>query len=598
MEFTNRQLSILSRIIHHPEGITAADLAKQMNISIRTIQTEIKSINDNLEKKQQFVSFSRNGYTAEGFSGQMIEEISRLMENKHTRKMPMDRSNTIISVLLFERDYISMERLAERIYVSKSAIFKEFENSRILQKYVTVSRQKGLIISRTESEKRNMLAKCFDKDTAHFYDPALKEEYERYDILLKSILPEIFLAHDYPISGEAMRSFRRHLIMTVIRKEKGFEMEEIKAPAEYSRLLSEIVEQIRALTGVVFSKNDMTDCQIKLNGLNTFPTRSAKWREQMLREYEQRLGNFLEELQNTFGLTISLQREEKAQLLLYILKMDERSKGGHINSNFLKREIHRRYPMAVHLVLECFPHWFPNEVPEPEISNLALFLAGKMDRGLYCPGCVIISDRNPSILQYLRGQIEERYAALLDGVSIVQDYCYEKALVYYRDKIILTTDETVTLQISEAVLIKSFLTEENHRDIAEKLREKTKEIKERRFHQSLEEYGGDCPYVCVEPLKNMKEFLQLTGEEKPEGSYEFVLDVNAVLFPKIYYDNTENRIRIYLLKYPFLYRNTSIHAVIFGDYRASSMEMQKFYGCLRILLDTEYIRALEKEYLS
>lgn len=598
MEFTNRQLSILSQIIHHPEGITGSELAKQMGISVRTIQMEIKWINENLEKEQQqIVSRARHGYVAEGFSDKAIDEIFRLMESKHTRNMPMDRSNTIISVLLFEKDYLSMEKLAERIYVSKSAIFKEFENSKILKKYVTISRQKGLIISRPESEKRNMLVKCFDKDTAYFYDPNLKEEYEKLDLLFKTILPEIFLAYDYPVSGEAMRSFRRHLIITIFRKEKGFDIEKIELSEEYSPLLLEIVKRIHMLTGIVFSPDDMADCQIKLNGLNIVVKEGREQQSLLLPEYRGGLEKFFEELRSTFGVNLDFSEDEKKQFLLYIKKMDERSRGGHINSNFLKREIHRRYPMSVHLILECFSHCFSNEVPEPEVSNLALYLAAKADRESYYPECVIISDKNPSLLQHLKRQIEDRYGCLLNEVTIIQDYCYTKDPAFYSDKIILTTSETVALHLPDAVFIKPFLTEKYHHDIAEKLERKIEEIKSRMFYQCLDEYGGRVPHICKKPVKDMKEFLRFTGEEKPDCPYEFVLDVNAVLFPEIHYDDTPNRIRIYLLKYPFMYRNTSVHMVVFSDYQAAAMEIKKFYGCLRMILNAEYIRNLEKEYL-
>ena len=418
MELTDRQLSILSYIIYHPEGITRAQLAKQTGISLRTVQTEINAINGQLGSGPQYIDHGKNGYIAQGFSGKELEEISRLMEGKHTRVMPLNRSSTILSVLLFERDFLSMEKLAERIYVSKSAIFKEFEHVKILKKYVTVSRKSGLIISMPESEKRNLLVKCFDKETTQYYEPGLKERYEQLDLVCRAVLPELFLAHDYPVSGDAMRSFRRHLIITILRKEKGFEIEQMVQPDEYSALLLELVERISALTGVAFSQDDMADCQRRLNGLNTLDGRAAGWRDRCMQEYEQNYEKFRRRLKEVFGLEFEPDREEKQNFLLYISKTAWRSGSGHVNSNFLKREINRRYPMSVHLILECFPCCFSMNVPEPEVSNLALYLAGKMDRGAYRPECVIISDRNPSVLYHLKAQIEERFVHLLDRILI------------------------------------------------------------------------------------------------------------------------------------------------------------------------------------
>lgn len=597
MELTDRQLSILSYIIYHPEGITGGQLAKQMGISLRTVQTEINAINGYLAPGQQSIDHARTGYIAQGFSGKALEEISGLMENKHTRIMPMNRSNTILCVLLFERDYMSMEKLAERIYVSKSAVFKEFENVNILKKYVTVSRKRGLIISMPESEKRNLLVKCFDKDMAQFYAPQLKERYEELDMLFREMLPEIFRNHNYPVSGEAMRSFRRHLIITLLRGESGFELEKMDQPEKYSAMLLEIAERVSVLVGADFSPDDMADCQKKLNGLNTLAGRVAGWRECTMREYEQKLDGFQRELKDVFGLELVFDGEERQSFLLYILKAVERSRGGHVNSNFLKREIHRRYPMSVHLILECFIPCFSVDIPEPEISNLALYLAGKLDKGFYRPECVIVSGRNPSILYHLKEQIQERYGHLLNGINIVQDYCCPKESEYFESRLVLTTEEAAVLQLSGAVLIKPFLTEKNLCEIAGKLEAKTKEGRERCFKARLRRYGADRPQICREYLKDMKEFLQVVGEERPENSYEFVLDVNAVLFPKIHYDGTKNSIRIYLLKYPFMHRGTPVHMAVFSDYQAKSMEMKSFYDCVRMILNPDHIRCLEKEYL-
>ena len=198
--------------------------------------------------------------------------------------------------------------------MSKSAIFKEFEHVKILKKYVTVSRKSGLIISMPESEKRNLLVKCFDKETTQYYEPGLKERYEQLDLVCRAVLPEVFLAHDYPVSGDAMRSFRRHLIITILRKEKGFEIEQMVQPDEYSALLLELVERISALTGVAFSQDDMADCQRRLNGLNTLDGRAAGWRDRCMQEYEQNYEKFRRRLKEVFGLEFEPDREEKQNL--------------------------------------------------------------------------------------------------------------------------------------------------------------------------------------------------------------------------------------------------------------------------------------------
>ena len=64
MEFTNRQLRILSYIINHPGGIHGTELSKLVGISLRTLQTEVRAMNQMLPKEEAITSNRRQGYQA------------------------------------------------------------------------------------------------------------------------------------------------------------------------------------------------------------------------------------------------------------------------------------------------------------------------------------------------------------------------------------------------------------------------------------------------------------------------------------------------------------------------------------------------------
>lgn len=82
-----------------------------------------------------------------------------------------------------------------------------------------------------------------------------------------------------------MRSFRRHLIITILRKEEGFEIEQMAQPDEYSTLLLELVERISALTGVAFSQDDMADCQRSGSGQTSYLPGTHKGYQRISADY-------------------------------------------------------------------------------------------------------------------------------------------------------------------------------------------------------------------------------------------------------------------------------------------------------------------------
>lgn len=101
MEFTNRQLIIISYILNHPDGIKGSEAASHVGISVRTLQMEIKAINEILPAGEQIVSYGRKGYFTRGFTEQTRQNILQQISDRHTMKMPQDRVNDIMTFLMF-----------------------------------------------------------------------------------------------------------------------------------------------------------------------------------------------------------------------------------------------------------------------------------------------------------------------------------------------------------------------------------------------------------------------------------------------------------------------------------------------------------------
>ena len=245
---------------------------------------------------------------------------------------------------------------------------------------VSINRVKGLIIDIPEVDKRQTLSKVFDKDAQNPVAQQLRQEYIQLDVLLRMALRNLFIKHRYAVSGESLRSFRRYLIISILRSKHDFPLEQVDNGLEISALMREISGVVRTIIGISLSDSELQDCQARLNNLCTFWMDIQEHRRQWIPELEETYDKFCAVLRKRYGIHFDQEPDTKMQFLLHIHKLRQRVQVGYHDSNYHKREINRKYPLAVHLIILAFEECFGFSVPESEVSYLAIYLAMKTAR--------------------------------------------------------------------------------------------------------------------------------------------------------------------------------------------------------------------------
>lgn len=135
-----------------------------------------------LPKNCSITYIHRKGYAISGGSEKITQILSVSSDN---RQESLDSwSDAILSILMFEKYYISMENLASRLYISKSAIRKQFEDSWRLRTIIEVSPQRGLRIALSEGEQRHLLSIILTRSTSLVERISLHNEVKELDKLL------------------------------------------------------------------------------------------------------------------------------------------------------------------------------------------------------------------------------------------------------------------------------------------------------------------------------------------------------------------------------------------------------------------------------
>ncbi|WP_036608359.1 BglG family transcription antiterminator [Oribacterium sp. P6A1] len=637
MELTNRQIYIISYLLNNPEGMNADHLASKAGISFRTLQTEIRDINKSLQDGAAIINVGKHGYAVRNFSEKARETILAQADDRQTMLMPEQRVNDILSALLFEKDYISMEALAGKLFLSKGTVFRTIENSSVLKKLVTVNRTKGLMVDLPEFQKRQYLSKVFDRESAEIYAPNVSAKYKGLDGIMRTYMAKLFVSHQYHVSGEALRSFRRYMILSLIRSSLGYTLEQMDHGLAISSLMNELMDIIHSVTGMSFSESEKQDLQAKLNELPAFLIEIPETRRAWIAEWEPKYRRFIQCVRDTFGLEFSMKEDEKQRFLLHVYKLHQRADYGHHISNYYKREINRTYVLATQIVLSCFEKAFGFKAHETEVTFIALYVAMAIRFKEKPVPCIIVTSKNPSLVWPMKQWIEEHFPNETGRVMVVEHYLWlnkelrSKYVPEQDEALILTASASMALSCPEAVLVKLFALDNEYELISKRIKEIKKRQRDREFEEYVERYVRfkNVTALEAEEFKDLPELINglcsdsvNPGPDKEddfsgsvEGNhsspdlkpvepvkmdygdealslsseiYEFVLDTDSFLVPRVHmrkaHPGDENSIQIIYLEKPVLYRGTNIRSVVISDYYTETNEMISFYNLISEIL--------------
>jgi len=126
----HRSKLVLDQLLMKNKSLKVQDIAKQLNISSRTVRYDLDAIDEFLaERKFTILDRSSKGISFKGSE----EEKERILEifNKIPVQtnilMPMERLYQIMYLLLTADNYLTIGKIAERLYVSKSTIINDIQ---------------------------------------------------------------------------------------------------------------------------------------------------------------------------------------------------------------------------------------------------------------------------------------------------------------------------------------------------------------------------------------------------------------------------------------------------------------------------------------
>lgn len=598
--FTRRQTTLLSYLISNSEGIPGKDLSNLLDVSLKTVQLEVKKINQILKDEERIIFIPKKGYVIENISTETKNQIITAINQDKNKLADSYRINKIITILLFEKSYISMEKLAERLFISKSAVNSDLSILRRLKIVDTdeakleISLNKGLRIHASESTKRYMLSKVLTNDFD--LDILLLSNYniniiELENNLLK-ILSEAFIKYDYIVSGESLQVFKNYLLISIIRNKYGFNIEENHSKLKIVTIMQHIFDRIREKLGFSFDFSEMIYNQNKLNELNLLNN------EDISNGYlETNLNCFIKKIKEDLGIDFKYKGQLKNMFLLHMQKLLIRIENNHDNTNFLKREINRKYPMSAHIISEYFIPIFKLPIPESEISHLVLYIGSEIEIKENKLKVIFISDFNASVIYNSKIKMEDNFRNLIKIIDIVPLYVFNarKESLKNQYDIIITTEREIVLYDSQAILIKSIISDNDISILGKKINQIANSLEKEKFKELCSKLINDGSIIVIkQTLNTVEELFDLLQLKYVKNNYELVLDSNVAFFPRFIYEDEKSYIKLCILEHPIKYRSKYISLVVISGYNINDKAINEFYSIIKFIIEPDQVEYIVK----
>ncbi len=438
-KLTIRQKKILEFLRNNHGYLTAQMIGIALNISVRTVKTEVKNLM-NASTEIKIESKSGRGYCLQEGKNYSNEKE----EKNQSVKIPEDTENRIhyvIRKLLVVDYHVRVDYLAEELYISRSSlnqILKEVRSKLLEFQLKLVSRVKlGIIIEGNEINKRLAISEYFfhshsqanykieneliyEKDgyrkeyaaiATYILDICKKYGIEMSDFSINNLVVHVNIAvrrcsfYNYTIVNEGILS---EIQNTIEFKAAGELVKKIEDHYHFLLPIGENVyfaQQLKAKR--IIDKNKMSTQEIK--------------------QLESCLGVIFTEINNNFGLNLSERSELYDYLFLHIPQMIMRLNYRMTIRNPLVHDHMRRYLFATkvtHSACKVIEQFYGVKVDLNEFGYLLLYFnlaITKFETNKQITIGILTGRGRPEALMYYN-EISEHFSSHKYKVVELQDH--------------------------------------------------------------------------------------------------------------------------------------------------------------------------------
>ncbi len=617
----NPQVKLLFDVLYREGFLKISDLATRMQVSEKTARGLLKRLEEALEGQGALIERKYGkGYCLritdeEKFSGFLAQHQKRYIPDT-----PERRSQYLATELILSGDYIKVDELCSRYYVSRKTISADLKQAeRILSMFNLSLERKpryGIRIEGGEFGRRQCLAFLLRRPGRHLYEEVSRDFLSEETAV--QVLSAGLNAGSYEIYDDEFSELILQLRIGIFRYTRGFEvtLEEFDSQDYLQekdiRTAEKCTGTLEKLTKIVLPVGEIKYLAVQFSGKRGF---YAADDENLVVDTEiNRLVNeMLDYIYEIFKLDFSRDFDLQTALRKHMVSLRVRLKYHLTLKNSMLKEIREIYSFSygvaaqAAMVLSSHFHFI---VPEAEIGYLALCFALAMERRKktrYRRNIVLVCSTGGGSAKLFEYRFRECFGDYLDQVAVCSSMELEK--IDFKDIDCIFSTVPITTRVPVPVYqIQYFLDTAHIRQVKNILGdvreddEVTRYFPEDLFFADLEGTSRKevLEYLCtlVEQRRNLPEDFKEQVFKREEMMQTDLIPMVAMPHPCLPMTE-ETFVAVAVLKKPVYWYMNQVQVVFLLSISKGKEDMEHFYKTtLGLMMNEEAIRKLitEKSY--
>ncbi|MGH1811677.1 BglG family transcription antiterminator [Enterococcus entomosocium] len=394
---TNRQEKILRYLLSKDKIISGQELAKQFDVTTRTIRNDITVIESILENKSglKINRFKGKGYKIEILQNDQLFAFLESL-NSIDEKIPVEpeeRINYLLNRLLLSSQYLKLDDLADELFISRSTIQNDFINIKVIVEKLGLSiiskSNYGVKLVGDETKRRFAISEQLISEISSWNYSILNNLIISNDeilILKSSVLNQLKLAK-LNLSDMSLNNLIIHIAIACKRVRDGSYIKgpSIKNSQEKEFLVAkEIINEVSNKLDIKFPDVELSYIAMHLMGTKLFFNKEEKIKWSNL---EHKISEVAMEMINVVEKKLKISFKDDPELLaalsLHLKPVLHRYENNMSIRNTMLEAIKVNYPIAFEAGVSAsrvVENRFEILVDESEIGFIALHFGAAMER--------------------------------------------------------------------------------------------------------------------------------------------------------------------------------------------------------------------------
>ena len=389
----NNRMKELVELISINKYKTAEELSKKLNVSTKTVRTEIKNLNSLLIKSgAEIVSKSGYGYILKINNKELFSKFDFPNKKNIIPDTSKSRIQYIIEYLINIKEYVKVEDLSKILFTSPKTLAKDIkEAEKILNSYNIKLERKpyyGIKLKGEEFDIRLCIADYVEKKTNGIEHIKIVDKNELKKIA--TIIMETLKKENFNISDVAFQNLIIHIQIALKRIENN-----CYVPVEEKKLREYISEKefqiakkctynLEKIFKIKFPESEIGYIAIHLAGKKIFKENKIDEKNFIIdQEISNIVNEMLKKIYDTFKFDFSKDLELRIALAQHLMPLRIRVRFDMKMKNPMLDKIKERFSLAYAMAKYAsttFYEYYNKNLSEDEVGYIALNLALALER--------------------------------------------------------------------------------------------------------------------------------------------------------------------------------------------------------------------------